>query len=129
MIHQSSTPSPTTELLKGVWDIKEWTKQFLNPLKGHSKYLVFRFTKDSAGKTEMHCKWFSTDPWEPKEHGVRVLSVSSCWSYVTHWRLDSHDYVASAGLPDIVNASPLVEPSTAKINLERLLQDWLKYKP
>lgn len=31
--------------------------------------------------------------------------------------------------PDIVNTSPLVEPSTAKIDLERLLQDWLKYKP
>lgn len=31
--------------------------------------------------------------------------------------------------PDIVNASPLVEPSRAKIDLEHLLQDLPKYKP
>ena len=76
VIHQSSTPHPRTELLKGVWDIKEWITPFLNPLKGHSKYLVFRFTLDNNGEAELHYKRFSDNPWEPEGAGLKLLSVS-----------------------------------------------------
>ena len=76
MIHQSSTPNPITELLKGVWDFKEWQSQFALPVKGFSKYLVFRFTKGSSGQAEMHYKRFSTDSWEPEGNGLKIISVS-----------------------------------------------------
>ena len=76
VIHQSSTPNPTTELLKGVWDIKAWIIPFLAPLTGHSKYLVFRFTMGKSGKAKLHYKRYSDSPWEPDGDGLEVISVS-----------------------------------------------------
>lgn len=48
---------------------------YLRFIKGHSKYLVFRFSL-SRGKAELHYKRFSTMPWKPAGAGIRLLSVS-----------------------------------------------------
>lgn len=77
VIHQSSTPHPVTEPLRGVWDVKEW----INPLKGHSKYLVFRFTKGCSGNVELHYKHFSDSPWEAEGEGIKVVTVSCVLSF------------------------------------------------
>ena len=47
-IHGSYHPNPTSKLLEGVWDFKEWMKPFLGKVENHSKYHVFRFTKKST---------------------------------------------------------------------------------
>lgn len=76
-VRRSSTPNPATELLAGVWDFKKWMDPFLTNVRGHSKYLVFRFTLGPSGlQSEMHYKKFSDEPWQPANTGLRIISVS-----------------------------------------------------
>ena len=78
---RSSTPSPVATLISCVWDAKELLQPYLEPLEGHSRYAVFRFTLNSEGKSEMHYKASSDKPWEPKEAGLQLLSVRDCILY------------------------------------------------
>lgn len=74
-VTRSSTP-PSCELLKGVWDFKAWIIPFLaDIIKNHSYPLVFRFTRTPSGKTELHYKRFSYQPWEPKDSGLNIITV------------------------------------------------------
>ena len=76
-INQSSTPNPIVQLVDGVWDFKAYIEPYLNVLEGHSKYAVFRFTRDETDHVEMHYKVSSTHPWEPKEGpAISLISVS-----------------------------------------------------
>jgi len=48
---------------------------FLAKVEGHSKYLVFRFTLNASKTAELHYKKCSSDPWEPEDAGIHLLSV------------------------------------------------------
>jgi len=77
IIHNSSTPKPEAVLVSEVWDFKNWiTSEFLGKLKGHTKHHVYRFTRGSTQRAEMHYKHLSSDGWEPEGAGVCVLTVS-----------------------------------------------------
>ena len=77
IIHDSSTPKPEAMLVSEVWDFKNWiASEFLGKLKGHTKHHVYRFTRGSTQRAEMHYKHLSSDGWEPEGAGVCVLSVS-----------------------------------------------------
>ena len=75
LIHRSSTPNPMSYLLSCVWDFKCWLEPVLGAVGGHSKYLVFRFTRGSTNRAEMHYKRYSAMPWEPAGVGIHLLSV------------------------------------------------------
>lgn len=74
-IRRSSTPTPKTELIDGIWDFKEWMEPYLANIQNHSKYLCFRFSRNASGIVELHYKKFSDMPWEPENEGLKVLSV------------------------------------------------------
>lgn len=77
-IHNSSNkPNPKCELLQGIWDFKKWIEPFQGSIDNHSKYHVFRFTKGSTSKVEMHYKHFSSDPWQPEGVGKYLVEVCS----------------------------------------------------
>jgi len=75
LIHRSSSPNPVSQLVLGVWDFKTWMEPFLAKVEGHSKYLVFRFTLNASKTAELHYKKCSSDPWEPEDAGIHLLSV------------------------------------------------------
>lgn len=76
-INLSSTPNPIVQLVDGVPDYKHHIQPHLSVLEGHSKYAVFRFTRDQNDHAEMHYKISSKHPWEPeKEPGISLFSVS-----------------------------------------------------
>jgi hypothetical protein len=82
LISRSSTPNPVTTLVSCVWEVKELLQPYLEPLEGHSRYAVFRFTLNSEGKSELHYKKRSDKPWLPEDAGIRLLSVRNCILYV-----------------------------------------------
>ena len=43
-------PNPISQLIQVVWDLKAWLKHTQGEMENHSKYHVFRFTKDSSSK-------------------------------------------------------------------------------
>jgi hypothetical protein len=51
-------------------------QEVLEPMEGHSKYAVFRFTLNAEGKSELHYKQNSDMPWQPEKKGERTISVS-----------------------------------------------------
>ena len=73
VIARSSTPNPITAQIHGVWDVKELLQKYLNPMDGHSKYGVFKFTLTAAGHAEMQYKTSSDSPWKP---GLQLTSVN-----------------------------------------------------
>ena len=82
IIHNSSTPKPEAVSVSEVWDFKNWiTSEFLGKLKGHTKHHVYRFTRGSTQRAEMHYKHLSSDGWEPEGAGVCVLTVSLLYVY------------------------------------------------
>lgn len=70
VVHRSSTPNPLCSLVETVWNVKEWLEPYLEPLEGHSKWAVFRFTRNSEGHSELHYKQSSDKPWEPQKDGA-----------------------------------------------------------
>ena len=76
MISQCSTPNPIAAPVDGVWDIKKYLKPHLTNLEGHSKYAVFRFTRNGDGHAELHYKLASNLPWEPQDCGIKIIDVS-----------------------------------------------------
>lgn len=74
-IKQSFTPSPISAMIGGVWDVKLYMEPFLCKIQNHSRYGVFRFTRNNSDHVEMHYKRWSDGPWEPKDAGIEVISV------------------------------------------------------
>ena len=83
VITRSSTPNPCSALVDCVWNIKDWIEPYLQPLEGHSKYGVFRFTLNPNGWSELHYKQRSNMPWLPEEAGIRVILVKRLMSLCT----------------------------------------------
>ena len=84
LINRSSTPNPASFLLDGVWDFKDWLQPHMGVIQQHSRYHVYRFTKNSGGIAEMHYKLYSDQPWLPNEGGIQLpgdqlLKVCLCW--------------------------------------------------
>ena len=72
LIHHCSTPNPTTVLLDGVWDFKQWLEPYMAVVEQHSWYHCYRFTRNSAGISEMHYKQYSGQPWLPDKDGIQL---------------------------------------------------------
>ena len=82
LIQRSCTPTPSTFMMDGVWDFKDWLTPHLATLEQHSWYHVYRFTRNSYGAAVLHYKVYSTDPWLPNKDGVlldgdQLLMVST----------------------------------------------------
>ena len=62
-------------MVVGVWDVKSWMEPFVNNMKGHSRYLIFRFTLATEGHSELHYEQHSAVPWEPEGSAISLISV------------------------------------------------------
>ena len=73
LIHRSSTPNPSTLLLDGVWDFKEWLQPHLAAIEQHSWYHAYRFSRNRSEVAEMHYKQYSDHPWLPNnDNGIQL---------------------------------------------------------
>ena len=113
-----------------VWDVKEWITTFLNPLKGHYKYVVFRLLR------VVQAMWNCTISASVIAHGNLRVKESKLLLWVVFWALAEmvtyfilgpSNSALLQGCADVLDAPPLLVPSTGRMNLENLLRDLPKY--
>ena len=74
-ITQSSTPTPTVEVLNTVSDVRSWLEPCIDGLNGHSLPHCFKFFLED-GKAVMYFRHWSSDAWCNADVAVKLLLAS-----------------------------------------------------
>ena len=74
-ITQSSTPTPTVEVLNTISDVRSWLEPCIDGLNGHSLPHCFKFFLED-GKAVMYFRHWSSDAWCNADVAVKLLLAS-----------------------------------------------------
>ena len=72
VISESYHPQPSVIIMKDLYNVKEWLKDSINDIHGHSEPLCFKFELDSDNKSQLFTARWSDGTW--KNHG-QLLKV------------------------------------------------------
>ncbi|XP_064397846.1 uncharacterized protein LOC135344551 [Halichondria panicea] len=76
-ITQSSTPTPTVEVLNTISDVRSWLEPCIDGLNGHSLPHCFKFFLED-GKAVMYFRHWSSDAWCNADVAVKLLLEIPC---------------------------------------------------
>ena len=79
-IQKAYTPVPDVHVIEFIFDIKGWTKPFLNKIKSHMYPHTYRFFKRNGQVPMKHKNWASDETWLPEGPG----SIAGCERIHTH---------------------------------------------
>ena len=71
-ITQSSTPTPTVEVLNTISNVRSWLEPCIDGLNGHSLPHCFKFFLED-GKAVMYFRHWSSDAWCNADVAVKLL--------------------------------------------------------
>lgn len=77
------------QVLKYLFDIREWISPHLDQIRYHTEPHIFRFAKNHKDQSVMFYKAWSHDNWEPSNDGLILLKVPNY--YVCAW--NTYEYI------------------------------------
>ena len=87
---ESYSPHPKVELLKYVYDVREWLTTSIVDLHGHTQPHCFKFILNSNESSEMFYKNWSHDEWS--QEGLKLLKVNTPPHLLVKFLIVSYSY-------------------------------------